>query len=119
MTWCLARTGNPDIGEVGDDGSTVVSLDDIEEPAQPFSRNGAGAGGSEVPVGAGDTLFEIARDNAPAGVSVQQMMMAMLAANESGFINNNINLVRTGAILRVPDADEANKLTQAQAVAAH
>ena len=105
-----------DIGEVGSDDPTVVSLDDIEEPAQPLAS--PGAGGSQVTVGAGDTLFEIARDNAPAGVSVQQMMMAMLAANESGFINNNINLVRTGAILRVPDADEANKLTQAQAVAA-
>ncbi|MDC0435544.1 hypothetical protein OAM69_07935, partial [bacterium] len=112
----FSADGQPGFGEVGDDGSTVVSLDDIEEPAQPFSRSGAS--GSEVTVGTGDTLFEIARDNAPAGVSVQQMMMAMLAANETGFINNNINLVRTGAILRVPDAGEANKLTQAQAVAA-
>ena len=108
--------GQATFGEAGDDGSSIVSLDDIEEPVQPLSENGAG--GLEVAVGAGDTLFEIARENAPAGVSVQQMMMAMLAANESGFINNNINLVRTGAILRVPDVDEANKLTQAQAVAA-
>ena len=97
---------------IGEEDSSIVSLDNIDQPAQI-----AGAG-SEVAVNSGDTLFEIARDNAPAGTSVQQMMMAILAANESAFINNNINLVRAGAILRVPDAEDTSVLTQAEALAA-
>ncbi|MBX2882907.1 MAG: hypothetical protein KTR32_23350 [Granulosicoccus sp.] len=76
------------------------------------------ASGEQVAVSSGDTLFEIADRLKPGGVSVQQMMMAMLAANESSFINRNINLVRAGAILRVPDEAQANRLTQAEAIAA-
>ena len=92
-----------------DDGSVIVSLDDL---AQPATRN------AEVVVGNGDTLFEIARDNVTGSASVEQMMMAILAANESSFINNNINLVRAGSILRLPDAQDATSLTQAEALAA-
>lgn len=92
-----------------EDGSIIVSLDDL---AQPATRN------TEVVVGNGDTLFEIARDNVTGSASVEQMMMAILAANESSFINNNINLVRAGSILRLPDAQEATSLTQAEALAA-
>ena len=104
--------GQPVVDTLSDDGSTIVSLDDIEEPAQNTASN------TEVAVNSGDTLFEIARDNAPAGTSVQQMMMAILAANESAFINNNINLVRAGAILRVPEIEDDSVLTQAEALAA-
>jgi len=95
----------------------TVSLDDIEETASAADLVVLDAP-AEVTVGPGDTLFELARDNAPAGVSVQQMMMAMLAVNETSFIDNNVNLVRAGAILRLPDADQANSLTQDQALAA-
>lgn len=100
-----------------DDGSTIVSLDGIEETVAP-AADIQSSGDATVTVGDGDTLFEIARDTAPSGVSVQQMMMAMLAANESAFINRNINLVRSGAILRIPDGDDASSLTQTQAIAA-
>lgn len=97
-----------------DDGSTIVSLDDLEASA-PVATTGSA---SEITVAQGDTLFELAQDNLPNGSTVQQMMLAMLAANESAFINNNINLVRAGAILRVPDSNEVNTLTQGQALAA-
>ena len=119
----IGPDGQPVGGTDSNDGSTIVSLDDLEEPAEiaeptDVAEADTGSAASEVTVGSGDTLFEIAQSNAPAGVSVQQMMMAMLAANESSFINSNINLVRAGSILRVPDSGEANRLTQAQALAA-
>jgi len=44
-------------------------------------------------------------------------MMALLNANQSAFINGNVNLVKAGAILRIPDANELTQLSQAQAVA--
>ncbi len=101
-----------------DDGSTIVSLEGLEASAPITSGSTTGTGASEITVGQGDTLFELAQDNLPSGSTVQQMMLAMLAANESAFINNNINLVRAGAILRIPDSNEVNTLTQGQALAA-
>jgi len=55
----------------------------------------------------GDTLGEIARQFRPEGVSLNQMLIALQRANEDAFINNNINLVRAGRILRLPDAAAA------------
>lgn len=100
------------------DGSVIVSLDDLEPADQGASDLAGATRNSEIVVGNGDTLFEIARDNVAGSASVEQMMMAILATNESSFINNNINLVKAGAILRLPDADEASSLTQAEALAA-
>lgn len=101
--------------EAASGGGEVVSLDDLEAPAD--SSAGGDAAPEEVTVRRGDTLFEIAERNAPRGVSVQQMMLALLEANRSAFINDNINLVRAGSILRVPQAAEARALSQAQALA--
>ena len=100
-----------DLGEELDDGSTIVSLDDIDTGT-------ASDGATEVAVQQGDTLYEIATANAQAGVSVEQMMMALLEANQSAFIQGNINLVRAGEILRIPNASEATTLSQSQALAA-
>lgn len=94
------------------DGSTIVSLNDFD------STDAVPSGNDSVSVQRGDTLYEIARSNAVGGASVQQMMMALLKANESSFINNNINLVKAGATLRVPDASEVTRLTQTAALAA-
>jgi len=100
------------VEEIGD--SEIVSLDLLDTDAQGSSASVGGA----VTVAQGDTLYEIATRNAVAGVSVQQMMIALLNANKSSFIQDNINLVKAGAILRIPDAAELGNLSQAQAVAA-
>lgn len=94
------------------DGSTVVSLDDLST-----SSSGTTKGGT-IAVRKGDTLYEIARSNTVGGASVQQMMMALLKANDSSFINSNINLVKAGATLNVPNATDATRLNQAEAIAA-
>ncbi len=100
------------VEEIGD--SEIVSLDLLDTDTQGTSASFGGA----VTVAQGDTLYEIATRNAVAGVSVQQMMIALLNANKSSFIQDNINLVKAGAILRLPDAAELGNLSQAQAVAA-
>jgi pilus assembly protein FimV len=55
----------------------------------------------------GDTLGEIALRFRPEGVSFNQMLIALQRANEDAFINSNINLVRAGRILNIPDAGAA------------
>ncbi len=92
-------------------GSEIVSLDSLD------AGSNVSGGGGEVRVARGDTLSKIADENAVAGVSPQQMMMALLNANQGAFINGNVNLVKAGAILRIPEASELTQITQAQAIA--
>ena len=86
----------------------------------PASAPSAPSAGVEVQ--RGDTAGGIARQYLPAGVSLDQMLIALLRANPDAFINNNVNRLRAGAILQVPDAatassvpaGEARQLVQAQ-----
>ncbi len=79
-------------------------------------------------VNRGDTLSEIAAKNLPAGVALNpitlnQMMIALFRSNKDAFIRDNINLVRTGRILAIPnreqiatlDAEEARQLVLSHA----
>lgn len=53
---------------------------------------------------AGDTAWSLADAMRPdRSVSVEQMMIAMLRSNPGAFINDNINGLKRGYILRVPD----------------
>lgn len=80
-------------------------------PARPEEPRDAPAGGSNYEVRRGDTLGEIARANLPAGVSLNQMLIAIYRANQDAFIRENINLVRAGRILALPTAEEAGGVT--------
>jgi pilus assembly protein FimV len=70
----------------------------------------------------GDTLGRIALQYRPAGVTFNQMLIALQRANEDAFIRNNVNLVRAGKILNIPDrdfiaavdAEDANRLIAVQ-----
>ncbi|SEO68053.1 FimV/HubP family polar landmark protein [Aquisalimonas asiatica] len=85
-------------------------------PGDPGEPDPVADAPEEIEVQSNDTLWEIA-DEARQGTdaSVHQMMMALLAANPDAFIDDNVNNVRAGAILRVPDRDEAVALSAADA----
>ena len=63
-----------------------------------------------------DTLWEIAA-KARNGGSVQQTMLAIQALNPDAFINGNINLLKTGQVLRMPDQAQSTTLPQPKAIA--
>lgn len=68
--------------------------------------------------GPGDTLWTIAMKVRPNGnVSVQQTMLALQRANPEAFINNNINLLKAGHVLRIPDMEEIRAETPSSAIA--
>ncbi|MFC5525570.1 FimV/HubP family polar landmark protein [Rhodanobacter ginsengisoli] len=73
--------------------------------------------GQYGPVERGQTLSGIAHSTAPAGVDVQQMMLALKQANPDAFYQDNINALKSGAVLRVPTSAEAQAMTIAAAVA--
>jgi len=69
------------------------------------------------PVQANDTLWEIARQVRPdRAVSIQQTMLALQRLNPEAFINDNINLLRKGQILRVPDREQIVEYSKQEAV---
>ncbi|WP_449424999.1 type IV pilus assembly protein FimV, partial [Rhodanobacter lindaniclasticus] len=80
-------------------------------PAPAVGENG------RLPVQSGQTLSGIARSVAPAGVDVRQMMLALQQANPDAFYRDNINALKSGAVLRVPSASEAQAMTLAAAAA--
>lgn len=68
------------------------------------------------PVAKGETLGKIAASLKPQGVSLEQMLVGLYRSNPDAFIRNNLNLVKSGRILRVPDAQELSAISQADAV---
>ncbi len=67
------------------------------------------------PVKRGDTLSKIASGMKADGVSLEQMLVALYRENKSAFINNNMNQLKTGQILRVPSAAEVGKIAKGEA----
>jgi pilus assembly protein FimV len=73
--------------------------------------------GNYGPVRHGQTLWGIARANRESGVSVNQMMIALKAANPQAFYKNNINALKSGAVLRIPSRDRLLAKTTAEVTA--
>ncbi|GAB2549672.1 hypothetical protein GCM10027065_21310 [Rhodanobacter koreensis] len=85
--------------------------------ASPGPAAATAGNGQYGPVEHGQTLSSIARSTAPSGVDVQQMMLALKQANPDAFYHDNINALKSGAVLRVPTSAEAQAMTIAAAVA--
>ncbi len=73
------------------------------------------AGGTYGPVQRAETLWSIASQLQPQGVTLNQMMVALYEANPNAF-DGNMNLLRAGAVLRIPEAQAltARTVTAAQ-----
>jgi pilus assembly protein FimV len=63
----------------------------------------------------GQTLSQIAARADRPGYTLDQTMLALLRANPDAFIRGNINLLKAGAVLRMPDATEISQLSAGEA----
>ena len=82
------------------------------------SQEGRISSGEYGITGPGDTLWKIALEVRPdRSVSVQQTMLALKAANPEAFINDNINLLKAGHVLRIPEANTIRSESLGSAVA--
>ncbi len=73
--------------------------------------------GKTVTIESGDTLYEIAARSRPStSVSVEQTMMAIQRVNPDAFIDNNVNMIRAGEVIRIPSAREIGSIDQSQAL---
>jgi pilus assembly protein FimV len=93
-------------------GSAPASANTAPEP----SEAAAAATPGTVQVAKGDTLTKIARSlHADTPANVDQTMIALYRANPAAF-GGNINILRTGAVLRVPGADDVAALNEREAM---
>ncbi len=64
----------------------------------------------------GDSLSKIALKTKPAEISLDRMLVALYRANADAFVDHNMNRLKTGKIIRLPDAKELEAIDQSEAV---
>ncbi len=79
-----------------------AAADSGEAVRTPTARD---AGPSRYRVKPGDSLSRIAGQLKPVDVSLDMMLVALYRANPDAFAGNNMNRLKSGRILSVPDAD--------------
>ncbi len=113
---------HPDIPSLDED-HVVVYGPDYKQPGPTTTISAPHrvidyTGGDYGPTVTGDTLWSIASAMRPDhSVSIQQMMLALLRANPDVFINGNINGLKRGEILRMPELSELQSLSKEEAFA--
>jgi pilus assembly protein FimV len=81
----------------------------------PVDAPVTGSGVDQYTVRPGDTLSRIAGRTLRPGVSLDQMLVSLYKGNPDAFLGNNMNRLRSGAVLSVPSADAAKALSSEEA----
>lgn len=110
--------------QVAEESGDVVSVpaleDDAEQPApretqRATTRTSGAVGGEYGPIQRSETLWGIAQRLRPdSSITMNQMMLAIYRANPEAFMGN-INRLKAGYILRIPEYDEITSLTANEA----
>lgn len=119
-----ATPAKPAAKPVDAQAAPVKPAPQLAAPAASTTAKPAAAQATdELRVKTGDTLSKIAREHKSETVSLDQMLVALFNGNRDAFIGGNMNRLRAGKILRMPDpaevaqvdAGEARKLVVSQA----
>jgi pilus assembly protein FimV len=95
----------------------VAAAPVVEPLPEPVAAAPAPAAPRELgPVRRGQTLAQVA-GQLGSGYTLDQTMLALLRANPEAFHRGNINLLKQGAVLRVPSAAEVAGYSPAEAAA--
>lgn len=89
----------------------------VAPPTRPLAGNPVAAepaAGQHV-VERGETLRKIAAEHLHSGVSLEQMLVALYRKNRDAFIGNDINRLKSGVILDLPDAQAAASVSREEA----
>ncbi|MEI7612023.1 MAG: FimV/HubP family polar landmark protein [Betaproteobacteria bacterium] len=93
---------------------TPSSKPRVQEPARPADEQPSEAK-QAIEVKRGDTLHRIAVNNKPAGVSLDQMLVGLYRANQDAFDGKNMNRLKTGKILTVPEKSALEEVSTSEA----
>ena len=88
--------------------------------SQPVTKKTPAPTEATEPAGAvttekGDTLYAIARQMKPDNVSTEQMLAALYQSNQQAFDGKNMNRLKVGKIIRLPDQATLEAMSRAQA----
>ncbi|MDP5008498.1 MAG: LysM peptidoglycan-binding domain-containing protein, partial [Glaciimonas sp.] len=83
----------------------------VEKNAGPTSGKSA----ANYHVKKGDTLAGIASQNLSGSISLDQMLVAMYRSNKQAFVGNNMNRLRSGQVLSIPDAESVRDISKSEA----
>jgi pilus assembly protein FimV len=82
----------------------------VAPQAKPKASSVSNTG--EYRVASGDTAWGIAKQIKPDDASIMQSLAAIKQSNPNAFINGNINLLKSGAVLRLPSPSEISQLSR-------
>lgn len=83
--------------------------------AAPVAASSSKISGKDYKTTSSDTLWEIAR-RVPGG-SPHQTMLAIQDLNPDAFVGGNINRLKSGQVLRLPDQQQINSRSPSEAIA--
>ena len=81
----------------------------------PAPRPAADTTADGVTVRPGDTAGRLASAHRPSGVSLDQMLVAMMRSNPDAFVGGNVNRLKSGVVLHMPDAATAQAVSATEA----
>ena len=64
---------------------------------------------SRLVVQPGDTASDLARNHKDEQISLEQMLLALLKQNPEAFVEDNVNRLKAGTILTLPNASQASQ----------
>ena len=67
------------------------------------------------PVKRGDTLSKIAKEYKANDVTLEQMLVLLYRNNQDAFVGKNMNRLKTGKVLSIPDPSEASSISAKEA----
>jgi len=114
------RKAPPPVVETATEPAPVPASEQTTESKQAPAADSAPrqpVDGEYGPVSNGETLWGIALNwSRGTGLDPNKVMIAIQRENPGAFLRGNINLLKRGAILRMPRADEVNAISMATAI---
>jgi FimV-like protein len=111
LRWATGRMLR-DINLLLDDASANKK---VSPPLMPGSPGAVTAASGQINVKRGDTASELAASKTPEGVSLEQMLVALLRSNPDAFVESNVNRMKAGALLTLPTEQEAKAISREEA----
>jgi pilus assembly protein FimV len=85
--------------------------------AKPRRSTGNGSYGGQIVTRRNDTLWNVAERARDAGVSVEQMMIALYEKNPQAFYQQNVNALSAGRRLQIPEKSAVQQVSRPEALA--
>ena len=100
------------------DVTTVSPVTQKRVLAKPSVSNKEPLASGDYRVKSGDTLSKVAGEYRNEGVSLDQMLVSLYRANPQAFSGSNMNRLKVGQILSIPDAEtsKANNVGESHSV---